>query len=144
MLQRIFSISMAFLILLSTTGLIVDWHYCNNKLKDWALFSVAESCHKAKAEKPHCPYHAALLAAENEDAEKNCCNNETDFFQIDVDLVDAPLADSEANVLEYPKVDVLYFQDIMWIAALQDIDYLNYKPPLIVADFCIQHNVFLC
>src|SRR5690554_487223 len=65
MLKKVSHIIIAFVLLLSTTGLTVSKHYCHDLFISASLFSEAESC---------C-------------GEADCCHNEIAFFQVDDDFV---------------------------------------------------------
>lgn len=44
MIKKLGHISIALLLLISTTGMTVRLHYCNNKLYDFNIFSQAQNC----------------------------------------------------------------------------------------------------
>ena len=135
---------MSILILLSTTGIVIDWHYCNDVLKDWALFSNAESCHQEKVDQPHCPFHAAMQASEEEGTDKNCCENETEFFQLDIDLVSASVQTTPKDVENSFAIGAFLNQLNAKESRTIPTEYLNYKPPLIKQDLSIWFCTFLC
>lgn len=139
MIQRIAHIILAFLLFISSAGLVINKHYCQNELKSMALFAEAEGCHQAK--KMSCPMHADQ---EEDNHKKGCCDDETEFVKADEDQY------VQSSKIEL-KVPPLLFVDLPAIFNLeapsldkQSIHYLNYKPPLIVCDLPVLLQTFLC
>ncbi|MCB0583370.1 MAG: hypothetical protein KDD10_29090 [Phaeodactylibacter sp.] len=131
---RLFHITLAILILFSSTGLLINQHYCRNELKHSALFARAKSCHARPA--AGCPMHAPA-----QEEPKGCCNDESYFLKHKQDQVQA-----EAAPVKAPAAGVALFIPAFNTAPpapnRQNIHYLNYKPPLIFRDFPASLQVF--
>lgn len=144
MIAKVFHIILAFLLLVSSTGLVVSKHYCGGDLKSTALFAEAAPCHQDKQMKS-CPVHGTMPVS-NEDAppKKGCCDTETDFVKVDDDQVEASL---EFSLLDYPVL----FTVLTVIVGLKPVEednktrhYFTYKPPLLVCDLPLSLQAFLC
>ena len=78
-IYSIISLSLALWIMIISAGVVVDLHYCQNKIKNFALYTEAESCH---AGKDVCPMHKKSCQMDNmqcnsdDNGEDNCCHNE--------------------------------------------------------------------
>lgn len=131
---RLFHIILSILVLFSSTGLLINQHYCRNELKHSALFAAAKSCHAQPA--PSCPMHAP-----SKKEQKGCCENESHFLKHKQDQVKA-----EAEPVKAPAAAVALFIPAFNTAppafSRQNIHYLNYKPPLIFRDFPASLQVF--
>jgi len=65
---------LAALLLLSSSGITLNKHFCRGELRSQALFVRPTSCHaQAAAGRPACPFHDAAASPE-EDAENGCCD----------------------------------------------------------------------
>ncbi|MDF1697839.1 MAG: hypothetical protein P1U56_18470 [Saprospiraceae bacterium] len=72
-IHRITALILAFMMLFSSVGFSVDFHYCKGNLKSFSLIGEASACHQAKK---ICPRHAEMQVEEKSDDSK-CCTNET-------------------------------------------------------------------
>jgi hypothetical protein len=82
MRNRWLHISLAYLLILSQTGLSINTHFCQGKRKQSSVFTQAPTCHSksVKAEMPaSCPMHAQMMD------EKSCCDNESSYHKSDID-----------------------------------------------------------
>ncbi|NCA85431.1 MAG: hypothetical protein EOM83_07630 [Clostridia bacterium] len=79
MLKRIIHIALSFVLLVTTIGMVVSKHYCQDDLVSVSLFTDAESC---------CDM-------------ANCCHNETEVFQLKADF-SIPVISSIPNQTEHP------------------------------------------
>lgn len=144
MLTRIFHITLAVLLFISSTGFVVNKHYCQDELKSMALFIQAEACHKEKAVRS-CPFHASPHEeGQQKEGKKGCCDDKAEYVKSDdeqlaqsfkIDLELNPVLVSAINVplsIELPSIDE------------HSLHYLNYKPPLIVFDIPVRLQTFLC
>ncbi|MCB0562713.1 MAG: hypothetical protein KDD09_27365, partial [Phaeodactylibacter sp.] len=127
MIQRIAHITLAFLLFISSAGLVINKHYCQNELKSIALFSEAEGCHQEKT--MSCPMHAKKS---EDNHKKGCCDDETEYVKSDEDQYIQSL-EIELSVppLLFADLPTTFILDAPSLDK-QSIHYLNYKPPLIV------------
>jgi len=78
------SILLLLCFLLSTSGFAVYTHYCGDFLVDLSILSPSEGCCAKQADE----------ACTKKEAKKNCCNDETDFFKAEFDLIKPQLAEN--------------------------------------------------
>ncbi|MEO0469643.1 MAG: hypothetical protein AAF206_08495 [Bacteroidota bacterium] len=132
MLRGLIHIVLAALIFLSSTGMVLQMHYCMDELQSVSLFFKAEHCHPVK--KASCPFHA------KQEQQKSCCTEESGFAKLTIQQIPL-LADAGAALdwlIVYPietKTDG-FFSDIFFP------HYLNYKPPLLCPDIPIAVQSF--
>lgn len=141
LLQRFLHITLALLLLISSSGLVLSQHFCRGELKSVALFAEATPCH-AKAKRT-CPNHPP--APEEKKAMKGCCDTEVDFLQLDADQLaaDLPSPNLELPVL-LAVLQVALDIYPTTIAPRERPHYLNYKPPLLVSDLPVRLQTFRC
>ena len=138
---RVAHIVLAFLLFISSAGVIINKHYCRDELKSMALFLEAEVCHKEKAMKS-CPMHSKDRTDEEE--EKDCCDNRTEYCKADEDQLAPTFRTAfQLNTNFWPAKLNAYYLELVSIEA-RTFYYLNYKPPLIVWDLPISLQTLLC
>lgn len=140
MIKRLVYITLAMLVFISSTGLVLRKHFCQESLRDVALFVKAQSCHARQAQSIKCPLHRAAAA---EDAQrKGCCDDRAELVKVDDER---PMPKN--GILDILPLDLSPVPD-MWPLVTTTIplqDYLNYKPPLLVCDDPhIRLQIFLC
>jgi len=82
MRNRWLHIPLAYLLILSQTGLLINTHFCQGERKHSSVFTEAPTCHSksVKAEMPaSCPMHAQKMD------EKSCCDNRSSYYKSDID-----------------------------------------------------------
>ncbi len=144
--HRITAISMALLMMLSSTGFSMDVHYCQDQLKGISLFGKAKSCHE-KQETPPC--HRTKKSCHHlEDgiskADKdNCCHNETVVIEkSDLDATPTQLATVQDIQLDFVAAFIaVYVFNYSVQADFQP--YAQYKPPLPDRDVQVLYQTFL-
>lgn len=85
---RFLAIFVAAWIFFISSGIVVDFHYCQGKIKHFALFTEAQSCH---SDADVCPMHKASCDGKSTckmhkagDKEDNCCHNEKKIVKLPV------------------------------------------------------------
>lgn len=119
-LHKIFSISLALIVLCSTLSFTVEKHYCGLFLVDVALFNSVEKC------------GMDIAMNSSTENEKSCCNDEIEVIQ----------GQDELKILTF---DDLNFEQQLFITAYtysyinsfkelenRTTSFLEYPPPLIV------------
>ena len=136
-LHRGLALVMALMVLVSTSGLSIDAHFCSGKIKRINLIGKAKTCKEVAATKKSCcnkNLKAQLKSCSQGTHEKGCCSNQAINLQADLDLIKA--VDSE-----------LIFQNTFlsdnkfhFIAAPKRViqstfcAYLNFKPPKLIGE----------
>ncbi|MEZ4991266.1 MAG: hypothetical protein R2824_12670 [Saprospiraceae bacterium] len=143
MLQRLSHIILAILVFIGTSGLVINKHYCQNELKSIAVFHKAESCH-SKKDMAACPMHAKKDQEQGENERKDCCNDHSEIVKIDQEQsfpsLDLHLSSPPVVQPPFPPTLVLSIQ----MSDRHSLDYLNYKPPLIICDIPVMLQSLLC
>ncbi|MEM1214888.1 MAG: hypothetical protein AAGJ82_04345 [Bacteroidota bacterium] len=138
---KFFHLTMAFLLLLSSSGLVVSKHYCRGQLKSVAFFVEATPCHQNKR-LVSCPVHGTMEITD--ETEKGCCQTETDWHQLDETQLDTPTAQLSLQIPAAPAWFATYSLASATTTELKSVDYLHYKPPLLVCDLPVRLQTFLC
>ncbi len=152
MAGRLLNIILALLVITSSTGFVINQHYCQGELKGTAIVVKAKTCHDRSVESEqeahmanmpaNCPMHASKKSSSCEE-KKDCCNDETEYVKLDID--------QEISSFKLPKISSPVFIAILVFCYSLDYDgpelspvhYLNYKPPLIVCDIPSSLQIFL-
>lgn len=120
--HKIVSLSMAFVVLLSTMSFTVDMHYCGDSLMDTAIFHKLETCGMAM-EKPANDSCSVI--------KKDCCNDE----QIVVDGQDElQLAFNKISFEQQVFIVSLVYSFINLFESVDEniTSFEDYEPPLVV------------
>ena len=144
--HRITAISMALLMMLSSTGFSMDIHYCQDQLKSVSLLGKAKSCH-AKQETPPCHKMKKSCHHKEDNVSKadkdNCCHNETVVIEkSDLDATPTQLSTVQDIQLDFVAAFVaVYVFNYSVQADFQP--YAQYKPPLPDRDVQVLYQTFL-
>ena len=138
------SLTLAFLMFLTSAGFSIDMHFCGKQLKSFSLTGKAKNCFElAKTSK--CPKHqkVALATPECEMSKKDCCHNKTLHLQADL-TPDIPANDFliSTQLQDVVVAFVTTFLECQPVIALEP-SYVHYKPPLIPKDIPILVQSFL-
>lgn len=131
-LRFISLISLATLVLVSSTSFMVGMHFCGKELQNFALFSKADGCH---LEKPIPPCHKP--------ASPGCCDDETIVHQredIKVSVKQPYLSPIVAVIIEQAP---LLISEIIPGEPVAQTAFYHYEPPLRSADLIISLQIFL-
>jgi hypothetical protein len=132
LLYKVFSMALAFLVLLSTFSFKVETHSCGSNIVDVAVFSKAKSC---------CDL-AVKTDLELQFTKKSCCTNKVvsvdglKQFKVISLTKDLPIQDSFELPFKF-SLELFVFEES---AANY---YPNYSPPDIIMDHQIDYQVFL-
>lgn len=140
---RIISVFLAFLVILSSSGIAVSKHLCNGELKDMAINTKAESCNHAASATIKCPIHKDMVLAV-ETGDKGCCEDTNQLIKEDADQIT-----SSANTLPNFEIVFLYSYAYASLNISQHftqptLHSVNLKiPPLIHREIPIEVQSFL-
>lgn len=145
--RRIFALTMAFLMFISSAGIAIDMHYCGGELKSVSVFGKAKNCHELEDKVPvkACPHHKNMnLEKSGCKEDKDCCSNKTEYYQSDQDLfLQAPIP---FQVKEFHQFIVAYTSVFLMPQNRINREILpfdHYRPPLILKDISILIQSFL-
>lgn len=133
MIAKILHITFAILVFLSSAGITVRKHYCQNKLESIS-FLPTNSCCKSKK------HSACKKSADN--CKKGCCSSEYVYFQSDQDLQIQHIEELSFN---FPIQNIaVHFTDLTtsFTEFLTAKKYLIYKPPIVLADISVLYQIF--
>ena len=144
---RIFSITMALLMLFSSAGFVLDMHYCQGQLKTTSFFGKAKSCHEVGEGMKNCPHHKKMMAEQKSESnslsEKGCCSSKTIYLQSDQDqqLQHNNVIETSIQLQHF----VIAFTEVFLKSHDSETDnptYAHYKPPLIPRDIYVLLETF--
>lgn len=141
MFGRVLHITLAFVLLLSSTGLVLNKHYCQDELKSVALFSKAKPCHKSSMPKS-CPMHGGTSS--DQDDSKGCCDDQSEFLKSDQDQLFHSLDYDQNQGPDFLATPVAFHGFPTDDLAQVDPHYFNYKPPLILYHRSAFLQIWLC
>jgi hypothetical protein len=143
-IKKFIHILLASSVFLSSGGLLVNYHFCQDEfLKTSFFFSFGSCCEKVESS-PCSIEKTGCSADDHEEDEKGCCKNKADFYKLD--------QDQQIQKIEFKSFDRL----ISWNAIVPALNsefpssdkftrqYYNYSPPLIVFDRQVRLQTFLC
>lgn len=140
LLTKVGHIILALLVFIGSTGVVINKHYCQNELKDSKLFVAAEVCHTNQKAK-HCPFHPPKEETPVE--KKGCCENDSQYLKTEIEQPLQPSDQAEISPILLSTIAVVFNIELPAFDK-QTLHYLNYKPPLLVCDFPVSLQTFLC
>lgn len=138
MIQKTIHIVLAALILLSSSGLIINKHFCLDQLVSVAIMTSAEKCHTPAAEEPK-PEDSREKVEQ-----KDCCTDTSAFLKV---TQEQKAENTQISLFELTDIHALALIQEPLPASVTDVSlYANryYNPPLIVWDRSVHLQTFLC
>jgi len=136
---------MAFLLLITSTGVSMDVHFCQGKFKRANIFGKAKTCQEVKeclikCGKPITSCHADN-ACSNDNDHKGCCNNES--FDLDLDLDAFKVIPAEFNEMQKQFLTAFTYTYVLNLAPTKEISkFTTYQPPPLEKDIAVLFQVF--
>ena len=127
-------ITLALMLYISTAGISVHSHFCNEVLKDTNFWMQPESCH---SDKVHCINHQS-----KDQDDRSCCDDEVSFEKMDIDFLSMSvniLPDLDFMAIEVPSLDAK--NDLIKEGKL---GCKKYRPPPDDIPLFIRYQSFLC
>ncbi len=134
-------IILSLLLFFSSTGVVINKHYCQKVLKNSALFAKAKTCnHGPKS--VECPVHGTMEIPSSDD--DGCCDDQVDYLQGEEERI-APSQQDVDHMLTvfFKSPGIPEITTSIYLLASYD-HYQNYKPPLIFCDLPVRLQTFLC
>lgn len=125
-------------------GFVVQKHFCQNELKGVSVFVKAASCHQNPVDEPSCPMHGSEAHHHGDSEQKNCCDDEVDFVKLDQEFQTESFQIQLQNDPVLLGIISLALRLSVSEEASSPTHFLNYKPPLLVCDFPVSLQTFLC
>jgi len=138
---KIGHIALAFLLLLSSSGIVLNLHYCQNELKSSAFFVKAQPCHENKALRS-CPMHGPSQSQDDQST-KGCCEDQSNYLKSEIDqfIATADFQLSIPTFLSIPPEEQL--NDYSSLDCIPP-GYLHYKPPQRIWNYPVRFQNFRC
>lgn len=137
--MKFLHITLVILLFFSTTGLEINSHFCTGEYKYSSFFVQPKNC----CAKVQGHYHTEG-SCEDEVNQTPCCQNKASFHKSNHPQNYTTDASKEVTFPTF-KVIVSSFLNMGTLNYQRlDIDYYNYKPPLIKEDFPILFQIFRC
>lgn len=144
LIYRFISSFLIVAVLVSSMGIAVDMHYCNNVLKSVSFSSKAKPCHEPSLKQ--CPFHSKTLANDlNEDlaGKKGCCENKTKYFHNDQDQ---QIQTFDYKLFQSSQLFIAAFINVFLVNIYVEenvLTYKRYRPPIIQKDIPVLIQSFL-
>ena len=138
MLKKTIHIILCLAILASSSGILISKHYCLDELVDVALFGEAKSCQESRTDATVPDTSSPIIQ------KKSCCKDEISFEKIE-DSAENVIADFS---IKESFISWAIIQLAIHLPSQSDASfsrtYQHYKPPLLVCDFTVSLQTFLC
>ena len=140
---RFISLFFVVAVLVSSMGIIVDMHYCNNELKSISFSSKAKPCHKPTLKQ--CPFHSQSKVnsdGSNLASKKGCCENKTKYFHSEQDQ---QIQTFDYKLFQFSQLFVVIFLNEFSENYVEEdvLTYKRYRPPIIQKDIPVLIQSFL-
>lgn len=136
MFQRIFSVLLALVVMMSTVSFAVDKHFCGNFLVDMAILSEAETCEISRSE-----YSDFVVTDVNSNG-CFCCSNQQTTIEGQDKLVTS-IKSFEFNKLVFLSTFTYSYFSLFRNAPEHVVPFKNYSPPLVIRNSQLLDQVFL-
>ncbi|KZS40668.1 hypothetical protein AWE51_06880 [Aquimarina aggregata] len=133
--HKIMSISMAFVVLITTMSFTIDMHYCGNTLVDVALFKEAKSCGMEMQQYNNQNIDLSFT-------KKSCCSDKKIIIEGQDNLKDTS---KTINLEQEIFITSFIYSYINLFEGIEEtkIPFTAYSPPYIKQDVQVLHQVFL-
>lgn len=136
---NILHILLSILLFFSSTGLEINSHFCSGKYKYSSFYVQPDNCcKKIQGQLP------SKDSCQDEFSQTPCCQNKANFFK---SKYPQNITLDSAEDVTFPTSKIINTYNVQFGQnhfQRLDIDYFNYKPPLIKQDFSILFQVFRC
>lgn len=131
-LHKIFSVSLALIVLCSTVSFTIEKHFCGDTLVDVSVFAEANKC-KMEA-----------LEMELETITKApCCKDKIDVVKGQDELIVKTIDDLDVNQQLFVATFTYSYLNLFEGLPELVIPHKNYSPPILVTDIQVLDQVFL-
>lgn len=132
--NKIVSIVLAFLVVMATTTVATDMHWCCNTLVDWSIRGEAELCEGEFQASGQSDMQCSIGA-------EDCCKNLSSLKKGEQIVDTAPETQPE-----FPGLELHLPHHISQIETSKQhscIPFNTYNPPLLIRDLLVLHETFL-
>jgi hypothetical protein len=129
--QKLISVTMALLVLISTLSFSIEKHYCGDDLIDVAIFSDTQKCESEPADKG-----SRLMT-------QSCCKDVVHFLEGQDELSLEKTKVLNTNQKVFIMSFAYVFSGLNSLDTQNNITFKHYIPPKVVRDIQALHAVFL-
>lgn len=142
---RIISLCLAILLLVSSSGISMDVHFCQGKFKRANIFGKAKTCQEVNDCLIKCGKEVKVYQSKNscsKDGEhKGCCKNES--FQLDFDFDAFDIVSSDLHEIHKQFLTAFTYIYVVNLVPTKEVcKFTTYRPPPIEKDIPILFQVF--
>ena len=131
-LNKVFSIALALLVLMSTMSFTIDKHFCGNTLIDISIFSKAKGC------------GMELTQSQNTSIKKNsCCKDEIEVITGQDQLKNNSFDDVKFQKLIVVSALIYPYLNLYETLPTQIVPHKDYSPPNLIIDIQVVDQVFI-
>ena len=127
--SKITAFLLALLVLLSSSFIVIDEHYCCGKLENFSFFGKAEVCDMAM---PTCESNNLNKVI----SEDSCCSSDQKVKEASI-FKTTPIININEKQIDIIAYSIPYFLNNLAISAKQSSHFKNYVPPLITEDILV-------
>ena len=131
-LHKIFSVSLALIVLCSTVSFTIEKHFCGDKLIDVSVFTEANKC---KME--------ALEMELEKITKESCCKDKIDVVKGQEELIVKTIDDLDVTQQLFVATFTYSYLNLFEGLPQLVIPHKNYSPPILVTDLQVLDQVFL-
>ena len=142
LIQKISVLFLSLVLFVNGTGIILNKHFCGGDLKAQAFYVPAKQCSHANNSNTK-PCHKKTDKS-SPVSEKDCCDNDTKYFESDLEIQDIQVEELEINKTFFVALISSFFDYPYQNFNSKKAEYLNFKPPLIIKDLEVLYQSFLC
>ena len=139
---RIISLTMAFLLLVSSSGISMDVHFCQGKFKRANFLGKAKTCEQVNDCLKKCGKEVKSCHSDGQDEDhKGCCENQS--FQLDLDFDSGDIISSDLSKIQKQFLTAFtYIYVLNLVPAERNPKFTSYIPPPLEKDISILFQVF--
>lgn len=132
-IHMLFSLLLVGLLLISSSGITIDAHFCKDQLKGVNFFGKAKTCYGQEA---RCSLHSEISA-------KSCCSNKSiSIKSIDKAYDLATMLQMPGQIVALPnrfKIELIK----RYPPATTYTSFIKYRPPPLITDIQSQYSTFI-
>jgi len=144
-IHKTISLIMAFLLLVTSSGISMDVHFCQGHFKRANIFDKAKSCAEVNACLIKCGKKVSSCSADkgcsSDGDHKGCCHNESFDFDLEFDSIEIIPDVNIENSLSSIYTGYSFIEHHI-IPSSRCLKFINYIPPPPEKDIAILFQVF--
>ncbi len=138
---------LALWILILSSNVSVNLHFCQNSVKSFSFVGDAPNCHEIMAKKTSCSAKKACkktCSAPSSNLNKPCCTNKDVQFELDADLPHFEISDIGFSVDQHIFIAPIIAYNFNFVKPVEALVFQHYRPPPLVNEHIVLYQQFLC